>query len=319
MYAASAPQPLDRLTSAAAGRQTSGMSTAGKKRSREFPFITVEVAAERGELLITALWEGGTVGVEEMFEEASEGCVRLKAYFEDKAAQHACLIKLSKVVADAEIVTRGKVRVDDWISLLHGGFEPVAVGPFLVVPAGPAPPPVSGARLLRIKAGMGFGTGSHPTTRQSLEFICELVKPGMSVFDLGTGSGILAIAAAMLGARPVLAVDNDPDSVWNASENLAINDVAQVVELTHGSIERAEGRVFDLIAANILTGPLLSLFSRGLAALLAPGGALIISGFPPDECDRMEGVAAIHGLELAERRTRGDWAAMLLRKPRQAG
>jgi len=291
------------------------MAAEMKQRSREFPFVTVEVVAERGEFLISALWEGGTIGVEEMFEQAPEGRIRLKAFFEELTTRRACLLGLRETMPDAEVVDEGSVKIDDWISLLHGGFEPVAVGPFLIVPAGPPPPPVRGAKLLRIKPGMGFGTGTHATTRQTLEFICEIVKPGDAVFDLGTGSGILAIAAALLGARQVLAVDIDPEAVDNAAENLAINGVGESVELQHGSIERAEGRSFDLIAANILTGPLLSLFSRGLAGLLKPGGALILSGFPPAEFDRFEGVAALHGLKIAEKRCSGDWASLLLRKP----
>ena len=302
------------MTVAAAGRQTSCMNAAGSARSREFPFITVEVVAEQGEVLVSALWEGGTIGVEEMFEQAPEGRVRLKAFFEERKTRHACLLGLREGIPDAEVVDSGNVKIDDWISLLHGGFEPVAVGPFLIIPAGPSPPPVKDARLLRIKPGMGFGTGTHATTRQTIELLCELVKPGKSVFDLGTGSGILAIAAAMLGAKKVLAVDIDPDAVENAAENLAINRISESVELRHGSIERAEGRSFDLIAANILTGPLLSLFERGLADLLEPGGALIISGFPPSEADRLEGVAALHGLEVCRTLTERDWSAMLLRR-----
>jgi len=217
-------------------------------RAREFPHITVEVSSEKCELLLAEIWDSDTLGIEERTGEAPDGAVRLRAYFGDEEERDACRARVEASLPRA-VVEVGHVHVDDWISMLHGGFEPVAVGPLLVVPAGPPLPRVEGAKMLCINPGMGFGTGTHATTRMTLEFLCELVRPGMSVLDVGTGSGILAIAAALLGAGPIVALDIDADALDNAVGNLRLNRLGDAVELRLGSIERTADESFDLVRA----------------------------------------------------------------------
>lgn len=193
--------------------------------------------------------------------------------------------------------------------------------------------------VLHLDPGMAFGTGLHPTTQLCLQLLEQYVYAGAATLDLGTGSGILALAAAKLGANPVLALDNDPIAVAVAQENVDRNGVGGVVTAALGSLgagqrmghwlagfqadDRAaspeeqhiapEPSSFDLIVANLIA-KVLALLAPDLATALAPGGTLISSGII---IDREEGVTlalAAAGLYLAERRQEGEWVALVHRK-----
>ena len=281
-------------------------------RSGSFPFLTVE--APGAEPLLALLWEAGTIGVEESAGENSEGSVRLVAYFESARLRDACRLRLRSELPDAEVVDAGSARVGDWESLLHGGFEPVAVGPLLILPAQPRPPSPAGSIPLRIDPGLGFGTGTHATTYLCLQLLVELIRPGAAVLDVGTGSGVLAIAAALLGAGEVLAVDTDPEALENAAGNVALNSVGEIVTPRLGSIELAAGRRFDLALANILAPTLLGMLAGGLADLVADDGSLVLSGFAPAEAEGLAEAAEAAGLHRGELRASGDWAALRVEK-----
>jgi ribosomal protein L11 methyltransferase len=162
--------------------------------------------------------------------------------------------------------------------------------------------------------GMAFGTGSHPTTSLCLAALSDLLaaRPGASVLDVGTGSGLLAIAARKLGAGRVAANDNDPVAVEVARENAARNGAA--VELT-GAPPAAIPGTFDLVVANILANVLVAL-APALAAKLAPGGVLLLSGIlaPQEEEVRSAHLAAgLTPLPGGDRRD-GEWSLVALRR-----
>lgn len=164
--------------------------------------------------------------------------------------------------------------------------------------------------VIVLDPGMAFGTGLHPTTQMCLVALEEHVRPGTSLLDLGTGSGILSIAGAKLGAERVLALDKDPQAVEVARENVLRNGVADRVTVMEGSLAQAHGR-FDVVVVNILARVIVEMLEQGLAERLAPGGRLILAGLIVDQ--EAEVVAALHraGLRPAGRQQIDDWVGLV--------
>jgi len=162
-----------------------------------------------------------------------------------------------------------------------------------------------------IEPSTGFGTGHHETTRLCLELLQESDVAGRRVLDVGTGSGVLAIAAAKLGASTVVAFDEDPQALENARDNVARNQVASNVsvrELDLGAPAFAL-QPAAIVLANLTSGVLLK-YARRLQSLVDEGGALLMSGFAPE--DLAELVAAF-GASAVHSRVDGAWAAAVLR------
>ena len=152
-------------------------------------------------------------------------------------------------------------------------FEPIRItGRLWIVPSWHAAPDPAAINI-ELDPGMAFGTGSHPTTRLCLEWLCEAVTPGCSVLDYGCGSGILGIAAGLLGAGNVLGVDIDDKAIEAARDNAARNRVAMQVQHSGEALDRT----FDVVVANILTNPLCVL-APAIAARVATGGRVALSG-----------------------------------------
>lgn len=172
---------------------------------------------------------------------------------------------------------------------------------------------------IALDPGMAFGTGTHPTTQLCLMSLEDLIKPGMKVLDLGCGSGILAIAAAKLGARSVLGLDTDPIAVDVTVENAKKNGVADKIVAQTGSLEsvRASSRRFDLIVVNILARIIIPMCEEGLGQVVRPGGLAIFSGIIEDQAANVEVALRATGLEPCGRRQQGDWVAIEARRPHQ--
>ena len=165
--------------------------------------------------------------------------------------------------------------------------------------------------VIEIDPGMAFGTGQHPTTAMCLRVLEDHVRKGTDVLDLGCGSGILAIAAAKLGAKQVVAIDVDPNAVRAARENAAANGVANVIEVREGTLVGEAGR-FDVIVANI-SGLTLERLAVDLVGSLAPGGSLITSGFLDDAVaglSRAFEETGARGVRVVEE---GVWRAIIAR------
>jgi ribosomal protein L11 methyltransferase len=192
-------------------------------------------------------------------------------------------------------------------------LPPIRVGR-LVVSSSPASP-TDGSIGIVIRPSMGFGTGHHASTRLCLALLQRVPLAGVSVLDAGTGSGVLAIAAATLGARVVLAVDSDADALTAARESAALNERAGAVELRHldlsSDLDAMAGH-FDVITAN-LTGAFHERHAGALARRLAAGGHLIASGIQLEEADRVEQAFATRGLVTIERSAEQEWVGFLLR------
>lgn len=198
-------------------------------------------------------------------------------------------------------------------------LTPLRVGRAVVVkPAGESHEASDADRIIELPAGDGskqgvFGTGRHPATQLSLILLEEYVRPGDRVLDLGTGSGILAAAAAKMGAGEVLALDIDAAAAAVARETVSLNGLAGVVEVRRGGIESA-APPYDAVAANIFPNVLIEL-APDLAAAVRRGGVLITSGSVAARAEGAADAVRAAGLGLEGRRSRGDWVGMVFRRP----
>lgn len=168
-----------------------------------------------------------------------------------------------------------EVPQKDWVRETQAQFDPIHIGKNIwVVPSWHETPSSNGI-VLQLDPGLAFGTGSHPTTRLCLEWLEENVRPGQSVLDYGCGSGILAIAAFKMGAIPVDGVDIDQQAVVTAGQN-AIENQCDIAFYLSGQYP-GENRQYDIVVANILSGPLQQL-AKTIVTGLKPGGKLVLSG-----------------------------------------
>ncbi|MEO5701081.1 MAG: 50S ribosomal protein L11 methyltransferase [Casimicrobiaceae bacterium] len=168
-----------------------------------------------------------------------------------------------------------EVPDQDWVRATQAQFTPIHVeGPLWIVPSWAEPVDLSAVNLV-LDPGLAFGTGSHPTTRLCLRWLVAARLAGCAVLDYGCGSGILAIAAARLGATAVTGIDIDPQAVLSSQANAARNGVPDATFATPGALPK--GAAFDVVLANILANPLV-LLAPVLARRVRPGGALLLSG-----------------------------------------
>ncbi len=208
----------------------------------------------------------------------------------------------------------------DWIAQSQASFKPVRVGKHLLVTPPWHNPPLQPAEVrIVLDPGMAFGTGTHPTTQLCLAAIEKHLRPGTPVIDLGTGSGILAIAAAKLGAGPILAVDVDDEAVRVARENIAINTVAAQIQVEQGSVTEILGGRWGVtsapfVVANILARIIVDLLGQGLDQVVTPGGLLIVSGVLESQAFEVNAALKMHGLTLLAQEHIEDWVAIVARR-----
>ena len=217
-------------------------------------------------------------------------------------------------VSDLRIDRR---REEDWANAWKEHYHPVRVGKRVVVR-----PPWRDYQsepddvVIELDPGMAFGTGTHPTTRLCMGALEQVLKPGHRVLDVGTGSGVLAIAALKLGAASVDAVDIEPVSVRAAKENRDRNGVRDDLRIEVGSVGQNgpfEG-TYDLVLANIIARILIDL-AEGIVGHIAPGGTLILSGIIESKEAAVGDCFDGYGLVLSRRTQIEDWVALVYERP----
>ena len=200
---------------------------------------------------------------------------------------------------------------EDWANAWKKYYHVLRVGQRIVIkPLWQEYRPEPDEIVVVLDPGMAFGTGLHPTTRMCLQALEEHLKPGARVLDLGTGSGILAIAAAKLGASSVLALDKDLLAVRAAQANVKSNEVQNIINVELGSLDKAAGK-FDLALVNILARVIIELVNQGLVDRIGPSGLMILAGFIEEQEAEVAAALREHGVAIVERRQEKDWVALV--------
>jgi ribosomal protein L11 methyltransferase len=254
--------------------------------------IEIECPPERNDMLIAELWAEGSTGIVELDGGG------LRAFFDDDADRVALAQRFHAASWRRE-------EDEDWVAISRANWEPLLVGErFFLVPEWRSDRAPDQRFRIVVNPGMAFGTGMHETTQLCLEALETYAHPGVPMLDVGTGSGILAQAAALLGAGPVWACDVDADAVeiarGSAGPNLFIGSVSAVRERTAG-----------LIAANISPDTIAWLAPELLRCLRADGLALL-SGFERHEAAAVRAQLESCGGEFREARYKRDWALLVV-------
>jgi len=261
-----------------------------------------------------------------IYANGSTGCSEegdvVKAYFGAGTDTGRVARELEKSGCRAVSVSR--IEDADWSAGWKETIGPYLAGGFLICPPWKVDEcvPAEGETRIIIDPGEAFGEGGHPTTKSVLALMRKWAKgrgelSGASFLDVGTGTGILSVAAAALGFGGIRAVDIEPKAVMTAGANFALNGIAGKVELGNGGIETVSGS-YDLIAANVFLGPLLTIIPKAVE-LLRPDGVLIVSGVLPDQFGRIVECARSAGLDLSERLEPEGWVSGLFVSAGRAG
>ena len=264
----------------------------------------------------------GEEGVVVSLDERSDDRWSVDAYFEDGEPDAIAASIRDRLGADAfgAPLDVAELPETDWIAAGLQSLTPVFAGRFVVHGSHDRQKRPPGRIAIEIDAGQAFGTGHHGTTAGCLTVLDSLLRARRygNALDLGTGSGVLAIALAKILRRPVLATDIDPVAVRVARENVALNGVGGLVRpvvadgLAHPAIRAAAP--FDLIVANILAHPLMRL-APAVARALAPGGRLVLSGLLRQQRERVVAAYGAQGIRLEQARLFEGWAVLVLLKP----
>ena len=226
---------------------------------------------------------------------------------------HELLHNLDEVIQPGSIkeVSFANVREEDWANSWKAYYKPVRISEHIVIkPTWEDYDSSPGELVVELDPGMAFGTGTHPTTVMCVRLLEKLIKGGETVFDIGTGSGILAITAAKLGARVVKAVDIDEIAIKAAVENVVVNGVADVVEVMPGNLlDRVQGQA-DIVVSNIVADVIINVTPDAVKAV-RKGGQFVASGIIDTRKDDVLAVMQKNGLVIKEVCQERDWVSLI--------
>lgn len=281
---------------------------------RTWPALQLSFVPELQDLLQAALVDFDIAAIDEGAPAAHPDW---RVFFQDSGARDTAAHELRKSFpADALQISPIDVPDEDWAARSQASLTAIRVGSIVVAPpwdiGNPEVLAAGRAATIVIEPSMGFGTGHHATTRLCLAALQAIDLRRKTLIDVGTGSGVLAIAASSLGAVHVLAIDDDPDAIESARQNLALNPATDitlgVLDLRHAML-----RPFDVVVAN-LTGGLLVATSTRLSSLTAAAGQLLLSGFL--EHEEQDVCAAYAGWRVQRRLQEEEWVCMTMLRSR---
>lgn len=283
--------------------------------------VSVDVDAEAAEAVADVLSRfvpgGVAIEVRAPGAELVPGDVTVRAYLPDGPDAPQIQDRLAQAlwhmgqIYPIPAPTFSIVAETDWTDAWKKHFHPLRIGQHIVIkPTWRDFELAAGDVLIELDPGMAFGTGLHPTTQLCLTALEEQVWPGMRVLDLGTGSGILAVAAIKLGAGAVLAIDTDPVAVDAARQNCEHNGVAGAVTVVQGSLDQATDD-YDLVVVNILANVIIALAQEGLAERVRPGGCWMAAGIIETQAAEVVQALETTGLQVNQRRQLADWVALI--------
>jgi ribosomal protein L11 methyltransferase len=253
--------------------------------------LEIECDPDDRDMLIAELWEQGSAGIVELNPQ------RVRAFFEERA-DHEALLRLYPG-------SRMRLEEDrDWVQAARDLLQPMEVGKrFYLVPEWRDDPTPEGRFRIVVNPGLAFGTGLHGTTQLCVEALEDFVRPGMTVLDVGTGSGILGRAARLLGAGKVMACDIDEVALRIAAGQIEGNVFV-------GSVDAVAAGAADLVVANISPEAIVALAPE-FARVLLPGGVLLASGFEQHEVEQVSAALPT----VVDARHKGGWSLVVGRKP----
>ncbi|MHB9130307.1 MAG: 50S ribosomal protein L11 methyltransferase [Armatimonadota bacterium] len=285
----------------------------------EFP-VDESVSEAAAEVLKAA-------GADGVSEEWRQGRTYVRGFWKDIIEQEAAaateralkhLIEAG-LLTGPPMVTVTTMEDQDWLEGWKQFFSPLEISPRLaVVPSWETYTPKPGQAVVTLDPGMAFGTGTHGTTFACLQALSEYLQPGMEVCDVGTGSGILSIAAAKLGAGRILATDNDDLAIRVAYENAKVNEVAKRIEFRVASLLDGVDDTFDLVIANILA-PVILLLIPELPRVLRSQGLFISSGYITTQEAEISAALEAAGHTVLARYQREEWVTLVSRLNQETG
>jgi len=289
-----------------------------------------ELAEAISEVLSRFVTQGVVTETEVKYDDAEEvalgyGPVKVIGYidFDDQVESKKLQIEealwhLNLIQPVPEPVYR-KIEDQNWMESWKQFYKPILVGERLLILPAWLENPVPERIAVRIDPSMAFGTGTHPTTQLCMAMVEKLIKPDSLAMDIGCGSGILAISAALLGAKKVIAVDIDYPSREATLKNAELNNISEKIENGIGSVSEILEGQFSFISApvimvNILAPIIIRLFSNGLYDLISENGILVLSGILDRQADEVQKTAENFGLKIIEKRMINDWVGMTFLK-----
>ncbi|MBX3251585.1 MAG: 50S ribosomal protein L11 methyltransferase [Myxococcales bacterium] len=285
-----------------------------------YPYVHVLVSADDVELVSDHLWALGALGIEERdattlpipgAEAPAPGTSLLVASFGDDASAGEAQAALEEQGRPSSVE---HVVGDEWRDAWREHFHPTKIGERLLLrPSWREVTPAAGDVVLTIDPGGAFGSGIHETTRLVLREIDARVRGGERVLDVGCGSGILAVGALLLGAAEAYGTDIEDVAIDVTMENATLNGVAARMRADTRDVRELEG-AWELVLANI-QAPVLIAMADPLAARVAPGGALVLSGILAGQEDAVRDAFVATGLTHVETTAENEWRAVVLARP----
>lgn len=274
--------------------------------------LKIDLSPFHLELLSSYLFATGAAGIE-------EGTDHFKVFYDSKDWDYEKELLLKQYIKSVipefspDMSVISKIENEDWNIKWKENFKPFRIGEKIVIaPDWVERSPADNELWLTISPKMAFGTGHHETTQLILLAMEKFLSAGMSLLDAGTGSGILAIYAAMCGAGPVIAFDNDPVAVENTAENCRLNAVENKIRYFCGELSDLSVKKFDMIAANINKNALSSLAGQ-FRPFLKEKGILILSGLLKNDERQMLKIYEENSWQFVEKIQKNEWISLIFR------